>query len=122
MERSNDKFHREYEIPTKVAISGCYHAAKTAGLNTNQELVVDAIAKLRKFVDDLVEKIQTTGQNPPKNDALNIAAMVMLIALYSAVVHPTSTIRFRREWILDGEEFITTWTVGWYLQSFGVAT
>jgi len=102
-----------------IAISSSFYAAEAVGYAECQPIKsCDAIARFAEFRDFIVTKYSNLDESarPNKAEAMNIVNMTMQIELLNGLVHRESTVRFCRNWRINGNLFRTTWTMGWFIE------
>jgi len=100
-----------------IAISACCHAAKFVGLKEMERLECPhVIKKFKERRDNLCAQLKASSKNLSKKDAMDVVNLTIQIHLLENLSHPTSNIRFCRNWKINGSPFQSTWAVGWYLE------
>jgi hypothetical protein len=116
-----------------VGISAAYYAARGAEIDCTQPVsATDALRKFEARRDFLIEglAVPTKTTVPPDGDDEDSAAvvedmkkkmqelsnLVNFCEMFKIMLGPDAEVYFRREWVLDGIPFLTTWTAGHFLE------
>ncbi|KAJ1461052.1 hypothetical protein M885DRAFT_508599 [Pelagophyceae sp. CCMP2097] len=129
---------RDQEIPAGAfhsvcAISACFYAATAAGLEVSKEgpTMVTVRDARRKFEDKLEEMLRLCREAKKKNPNLtpweilglkahkgfpmNLSNITYQLVLCELLFDDDTEMHFCRNWIIQGKEFRTTWSSGWFL-------
>jgi hypothetical protein len=108
-------------VGTVIAISACYYAAKGVGI-ANGDVPVLASEIVRAFTERKEAVLRTVkeeyGQVTDKKIALEISNLILQSEVFSRLLHPNAKVYFRRDWIIDGVPFRTTWTAGFFIKHY----
>jgi hypothetical protein len=100
-----------------IGISASFYAAKGAKIDCSGPVKAsDALAAFRAKKDVLISGIDIeSASKVPKKEAQEIANLIIFSKVFETMVHPDASIFFKRDWVLDGVPFITTWSAGYVL-------
>jgi len=99
-----------------IGISAAYYAAAGAKLNLGTSVKVrDVLAVFTEKRDKLIT--EHVGSSGPlgKKVAQEIANLIIFCEFYAQLTHPDASVYFKREWLLEGTPFTTTWSAGHFL-------
>ncbi|KAJ1454438.1 hypothetical protein M885DRAFT_521683 [Pelagophyceae sp. CCMP2097] len=131
---------RDQEIPAGAfhsvcAISACFYAATAAGLEVSKEgpTMLTVRDARRKFEDELEEMLRLCREAKKKNPKLtpweilglkehkgfpmNLSNITYQLVLCDLLFDDDTEMHFCHNWIIQGKEFRTTWSSGWFLES-----
>jgi hypothetical protein len=103
-----------------IAISACYYAAKGTNIAGEEAVLAsDVVKTFSQRKTSLLEKCAEAeeGSKPEKKVAQEISNMILQMELFQRVCAPTAKIYFRRDWKIDGQDFRTTWTSGYFIKN-----
>merc|ERR1712216_953235 len=88
-----------------VGISAAYHAANAAD-------AADRLINKTGMLAHLDDRLTTLKDD----DVRSISNLILIRELISWVFDPQACFVFKRNWQADGETYVATWTLGFYLQ------
>lgn len=105
-----------------VAISACYYGSKLVGIGA--DLQAEPARKVKdKFRDKKMELRARMDDASAMEDAdvkkktiKDLANATMQFHLFTALLADEAQVHFGRDWKVDGEDFRTTWSAGWFMR------
>jgi hypothetical protein len=98
-----------------IGISAAYYAAKGAKIDCSGSVKAShVLTTFKERKHTLMNEVETS-RGVPKKIAQEIANLVIFSEVFETLVHPDALIFFKRDWVLDGVPFITTWSAGYVL-------
>ena len=108
-------------VESVIAISACYYAAKGTGIATEEEVASEKVVDVFTARKNAIIADITNGANDvlsstmDKKVAQELANMILQTQVFKRLTHPNSKVFFRRDWVINGEPFRTTWTSGYFI-------
>ena len=105
-----------------VAISACYYGSKLVGIGADLQKVAAGEVKkafeakqteLRSKLDDAEAM---ADEDAKKKTIKDLANATMQFNLFTALLTDDAQVHFGRDWVVDGEQFRTTWSAGWFMR------
>jgi hypothetical protein len=98
------------------ALRSCVEAAQAVGINTQPNLVKNVIQLFEQKLDALRAEYENDPNAPVDTEYASVmSTLVCLIAVFSQLAHPDSTVTFQGDWVIHGRTVHETWVIGWLL-------
>jgi len=99
-----------------IGISAAYYAAAGVDLHLDKSVMVkDILPVFTEKRDKLILGHVDSSKPLGKKVAQEIANLIIFCEFYAQLVHPEAFVYFKRNWILAGVPFTTTWSAGHFL-------